>query len=424
MNSESRATSKTNFKISQRISSYSVALSALAFAMIALPTSAQAQNECGAPAGGTVTCSPNDNPFPNGVTYFPANDLTVELQSGVVIDTSASFNNGLLLFGDEGAITVNGGTNTLITAGQFGIPVLAATNAGNITLNLDRVIGVQSAINASSGTGAIRVKANTVTTSGNGATGVSATGNSGNVAVNVGSVTTTGTNSRGINATTDGNITVGFTNITSTGTGVDTTGGSSSVVAVNGGNVTTSANNAIGVRARGNFAIGSTGSIGVTTDNVSTAGTGADGINVESRFSSAAVNAGTITTTGNNARGIVAIGGTTANLNFNTISTTGIGATGVVVPGGSLFVRPTANAIVTGGTITTQGDNAVGVNIAANTSANVNVVSIRTAGAGATGILIPVATSGFLVRQPLQPPLCLLARLLPQAQMPSVSMRR
>ena len=372
------------------------ALSAIALAAAATPSLAFAQSECGMPGDdNTVVCSPDDNPYGNGITYFPADELTIVLEDGVVVDTSDGFNNGLLLFGGDDDLTVNGATNTSITAGQFGFSVLAATNAGDITLNLDQVTGILSGINASSATGAITVTANNVTTSGNGATGISATGNSGDILVDVGTVTTTGMNSVGINADTDGDISVNFDNVTSTGNGINATGGSSSIVAVNGGSVTTSGNNAIGVRARGGFANGSTGTIGVDVDNVSTTGTGADGISVESRFSSAAVDAGTVATTGDNARGIVAIGGNGANISFDSITTQGSGATGVAIPSGSLFVRPTNNGTITGGSISTTGDDAIGINVSDGTLATVAVDSITTTGAGSTGVNIAAGTGGF-----------------------------
>ncbi|WP_373490873.1 autotransporter domain-containing protein [Parasphingorhabdus sp.] len=368
---------------------------AIVLASLALAPSASAQNECGIPDSDTVTCSPDDNPYANGITYLTADELTIILEDGVVVDTSAGFNSGLLLLGGDEELTVNGATNTSITAGQFGFAVLAATNAGDLTLNLDQVSGILSGINASSASGTVTVNANDVTTSGDRATGISASGNSGDVFIDVGTVTTTGANSGGIVANTAGDITINFDSVTSTGTGVSATGGSNSVVSVNGGDVTTSGDNAAGILARGNFAIGSTGSINVAADNVSTEGTAADGINVESRFSTATVDAGTVNTTGDNARGIVAIGGAEANIAFDSVTTSGNGATGILVPSGSLFVRPTAIADISGGNVSTNGDDAIGIAVAAGTTATVDVDMISTTGNGSTGLSVAPGTGGL-----------------------------
>ncbi len=362
-------------------------------ASLALAPTASAQNECGNPDSGTVTCSPDDNPYASGITYVPADELTIILEDGVVVDTSAGFNNGLLLLGGDEALTVNGATNTSITAGQFGVAVLAATNAGDLTLNLDQVTGILAGIDASSVSAAITVNANNVTTSGDLATGISATGGSGNVSIDAGTVTTIGANSGGILAATDGDITLDFDSVTSTGIGVSAAGGSDSIVSVNGGDVTTSGDNATGILARGNFAIGSTGSVDVTADNVSTEGTAADGISVESRFSTATVDAGTVITTGDDARGIVAIGGTEANIAFDSVTTSGNGATGIIVPAGSLLVSPTASADISGGTVSTSGDDAIGISVAAGTAATVDVDAISTTGNGSTGLSIPAGTA-------------------------------
>ena len=377
----------------------SCAIGAIAMSGLALAPAAHAQSACGEPENGVVTCSPDGNPYPNGITYFPNDELTIVLEDGVVVDTSGGFDSGLLLLGDADALTVNGATNTSITSGQFGFTVLAATNDGDLTLNLDQVTGVLSGIDASSANGAIAVNANNVTTSGAGATALSATGGSGDVTVDVGTITTTGAGSDGIIADTDGDVTVDFDTVTTTGTGVSASGGSSSIVAVNGGSVTTSGDGAIGIDASGNFAIGSTGNVGVVADSVSTSGDDADAISVESRFSTASVDVGAVNTSGDDARGIVAIGNT-ANIDFDAIMTTGSGATGIVVPGGSLFVRPSANVVISGGDISTGGDDAAGINLSASETASVMIGSVTTTGDGSTGILVPEGTGGFFGSAP------------------------
>ena len=59
-----------------------VGAAGLAAALVA--SAAQAQNECGAPTGATVTCTSAGNPYAGGVTYTPATDLTVATNPDVV----------------------------------------------------------------------------------------------------------------------------------------------------------------------------------------------------------------------------------------------------------------------------------------------------------------------------------------------------
>ncbi|MGZ8306695.1 MAG: hypothetical protein ACXWU6_08875, partial [Allosphingosinicella sp.] len=107
----------------------------LALSGIALtPSVALAIDECG--VGATVTCTTADNPYPNGILYIPATDFTINVDDGVIVDTSGNLGIGLFVIqgGPTGSITVNAGAGTLINTtddGAFG--ALVATNAGAIT---------------------------------------------------------------------------------------------------------------------------------------------------------------------------------------------------------------------------------------------------------------------------------------------------
>ena len=374
------------------------AVGAIAFAVFALPSAALAQDECGvAPVnGGTVTCNSGGNPYPNGVTYVaPPEDLTIVLSDGVVINTTGGLNPGVLALGTgDNAITVAGGTNTLITTdaqGAFG--VLGATTSGALSLTLDRIVtsgNNATGIFASSESGQIRVKANTISTSGSAADGVNATTNRSAIAIDAGTITTAGLGARGIVAQSDvGNITINADTVTTRGA----TNGASGIVATTGGigNVTINARSVTtaGANAAGISAQTFDGTASVRATAVTTAGANADAINVRANSGRVDINAGTIVTSGVNSRGIVATGNEGVKIAFGTVSTAGDGATGVFVPAGIRFFGPiaTTSANIVGGNVSTSGMNADGV-FAAVAGGNVNVAvnDVRVTGTNSTAI--------------------------------------
>ncbi|WP_156878179.1 beta strand repeat-containing protein [Sphingopyxis sp. QXT-31] len=373
----------------------------MAMLLLAMPGTATAQDECGAaPAtAGTVTCSPDGNPYNNGVTYIvPPSDLTIVLQDGVRIDTSGTFNIGILAVGDS-ALTVDGGTNTLITTdsdGGFG--ALISNNVDPISVTLDRILTTgDNAIGvvASSSEGNVSVDTNAIRTFGDGAGGISASTDIGDIRVQSNSIRTAGTAATAIDANSDfGNIDItsgtiiteggsaGFLNPGSIGILAQT--GGTGTIAIDSDNITTSGADAVGIRA-----INGTGGLSVTSGTIGTSGLNADAINVTSA-GTVTVDGGTITTTGANADGIVATGVTGANVNFTSISTTGDNANGVLIPAAVLFFGPQASATATvnGDSISTAGATADGVRAIAGTgAAAVNVTgNITTQGANSRGI--------------------------------------
>ena len=368
----------------------------LALMVLALPGSASAADECGvAPlTPGTVTCVPANNPYTNGITYIsPPADLTIVLQDGVRVDTTGTPNIGVLAVGDN-ALTVNGGTNTIITTsadGAYG--ALISNNVDPISVTLDRIItsGANAiGVIASSSEGAITVRTNSIITSGAGANGINASTDISPITITSGVITTSGSNATGIDANSDfGDISITSTAITTTDAGslgiLAQTGGIGAIT-INSGSINTSGAGAIGIRAANN-----TGALLVTSGPVATLGADADAINVISTGGTATVNAGAITTTGANADAIVATGLTGANVTFTTISTTGANANGVLIPAGVMFFGPpaSASATVNGGSVSTVGVTSDGVRAIAGTgTAVVNVTgNVTTQGDNSRGLV-------------------------------------
>ena len=368
----------------------------LALMLLSMPGAASAADECGvAPlTPGTVTCTPAGNPYNNGITYVasPA-DLTVVLQDGVRVDTTGTPNTGVRVVGTN-AVTVNGGTNTIITTNAdnaYGAQIQSDNDPLSVTL--DRII--TSGANATgvlvtSPQGAITVRTNNIATSGAGAGGIVATTDTTPISINSGVITTSGPGATAINATSNsGNIGVTSTAITTTGVGslgiaAQTAG--AGTVTINSGSINTSADDAIGIRATNN-----TGALMVTSGPIATLGANADAINVISTGGIATVNSGAITTAGANADGIVATGLNGADVTFTTISTTGANANGVLIPAGdaALPLPSTASATVNGGSVSTVGATSDGVRAIAGTgTATVNVTgNVTTQGDNSRGIV-------------------------------------
>ncbi len=188
------------------------------------PTMALAINECG--LGAEVTCTPAGNDYPNGIFYIPVTDFTINIQDGVTIDTAGSLNPGLFVLqgGPTGSIDVNAGTGVTINTtdtGAFG--VLLATNAGDITADLDAVTtsGTNAGgVFASSADGAVDVSVNSVLTTGADANGVEANTNTGAVTINATTVNTQGLGAEGIIGTSDNaDVSVTSTTVGTTGAG-------------------------------------------------------------------------------------------------------------------------------------------------------------------------------------------------------------
>jgi len=279
--------------------------------IVLTPSAALAIDECG--VGAVVTCTTADNPYPNGIFYVPATDLTMNVDNGVSVDTTGSFGIGLFVLqgGPTESVTVNAGTGTLINTtddGSFG--VLLATNAGAITADFDRITtsgANASGLLASSADGAVDVSVNSVITTGLNASGVEANTNTGAVTVDAVSVRTEGGNAEGVIGTSDNApVIIRATTVRTLGTGSN------------------------GIRASSGF-----GAVTVTNTTLSTAGANAIGIQASSTSQTATVNSGSVVTTGANATGILV--NTNRNgagvVNSQTVSATGLGSQGIAAYG-------------------------------------------------------------------------------------------
>jgi outer membrane autotransporter protein len=167
--------------------------------------SAQAANECGVIAvGGTATCTPAGNSFPNGIDY-DVNDATLVIQDGVTINTSANNVSGI----SNGSGAVNHGNLATTTQGTV-----------SITTSGDGAHGI--AMGTGNGNNTITGSANTaISTSGASAHGILVRGYGGNVAVNTpGSIATSGNGAYGIGSYVyGGNLSIDTGTVSSSGVG-------------------------------------------------------------------------------------------------------------------------------------------------------------------------------------------------------------
>ena len=392
-------------------------------------TPAAAQDECGvAPiGGGTVTCTPAGNDYPNGVFYLTFSDpLTVVLEDGVNIDTSGGLNPGVLLFGlGDASFDLQGAGASITTDADGGFGILAATDTGDINLGIGSVTTTGAnaiGVIGSSAEGAITVDAGTISTSGDGADGIQGTTNLGDISIDAFTVRTTGAGANGVFADSDnGDIRVVVSTVItegdgSTGVSADTTFGD--ITIGDGGDaVITSGAGSDAINART-----AVGDIAVNVFQAQTTGANSDAIEVTSTSGAVTVTASAVTTDGDGSRGIVAsgesvavtqsgffigTGGNNANAiqvrarNGNASVSTGNAFTGgdnsAVVDIASLGGTVTVNA----GSLTTSGDNSVGVRASSGTAGNlffgipaapggtidITASSIRTGGANSTGVV-------------------------------------
>lgn len=359
-------------------------------AVVLTPTAAMAIDECG--VGSDVTCTPAGNDYPNGIFYIPATDFTITIEDGVNIDTSGSLSPGLFVIqgGPTGSIQVNAGTGVTINTtdnGAFG--VLLATNAGDITADLDTITtsGTNaSGVLASSADGVVDVSVNSVLTTGDNASGIEANTNTGAVTVNATTVKTRGIGSEGIVGTSD-NAAVAITAATVRTTGASATGiraGSTfSAVTVNSTTVSTTGAAATGIQA------GST--VGVATVNsgsVTTTGAGSTGILVNPNRSGAAiVNSQTVVASGAGSQGITAYGGNGVTVNAGLVTANGTAITASSLPIIAFGPPPQPGNVTVTATGNVASSTAIGIDAS---SARGNVLVTTTAGrtltAGTVGI--------------------------------------
>jgi outer membrane autotransporter protein len=390
-----------------------------AIALVAALAGARAAwsaNECGVAApGGTVTCTPAGNSFPDGISY-KVNDLTIVVQDGVVIDTTGAAERGISTGGNAGNygdLTVQTGTAggiTITTTGANSDAVFAYTKDGGITItgmgDLTTTGALSSGIDANSGGGDIVIDwQGDIATAAAQSVGISAVNTSANSAIQIsstGDISTDGTDSRGIYAKANAGVrTVSTGDLSTKGedsTAIDAYSKAGATLIYSTGDITTT-----GKYARGISAISNTLNTGVfSAGNISTSGDKSAGIYVIAADGAAVVqSSGIITTSGKFSNGIYAIGTGDAEvyvraIGGGAITTTGYGSVAIQARADSGTVHVTSSARLTtsgtyadgihgysktgGVTITQTGDIATKGNAADGISAigknEVNITSV------------------------------------------------
>jgi autotransporter family porin len=271
--------------------------------------------------------------------------------------------------------------------------------------------------------GSLQADGVSVSTSGNGATGVLANGlnaTHSEVTISNSQVTTHGDNSAGM-AAIDKDSRITATNVNITTEGINSVGvvsggavGDSSsqpVVAVSGSTITTSGDRGLGVVAQGDGrvyigdssittsgdeAIGvvvRAGSAATLQDtDISTSGAGANGVSVvkdpgELDHTTFDMTGGSITTTGDSSKGVVVNNGSFAELDGVSIDTSGLDSVGLVSTGtGSNGVR--SSLYLTDGSVKTSGDGATGVLAENGGIVSISGSSIITSGDNAAAVSV------------------------------------
>lgn len=268
----------------------------LGASLLVYASPAFAQNECGAPppGGGTVTCTTDENPYPDGIEYLAPTDLTVVLEPGVVVAQGVTLLSGA--FGVD--LRLEAAVDTQISSTETGSPFgdgVGVVGSGSVYVAVDDVDTAEtqsSGIFAQSGTDAI-VIADTVQTSGDVSSGIVAlrfplkyTG--GDISVTANSVTTQGDASGGIHAAS------------LYGGGTD--------ISVSSGTVSTSGDNSPGIVAVtiGGPDYGSGGNITITSGSVTTAGVTSTGLLAETAGGAINITSGSVSTIGDGSAGIFA----------------------------------------------------------------------------------------------------------------------
>ncbi len=376
---------------------------------LAAPSLALASNECGAAVGGVVTCAATGSPYAGGISYSASGQgLTVNLESGALVHSTASVSAGVDLQSNDENITLNHGGGVIADRG-YGVSL--QTSTGFITANLGEVVSATSAgVYAFHDDGGGLINVRKVTS---GAEGVVANSYNGGFTINAGSILAVGV---GIDA-----FSVGSGNLVVTSTDrIETTGvGSSGLTAATSGDilidvnaVRTAGRNSIGIQSStdlgrldvsaksivtvgansfGLQAIGQGGLVKVDAGSISTQGNGGVGLQARNNSGDAFVHAGAVDTRGDNAAAVDAqniFGGIVVKID-GAISTAGTGSNGVngVNANGDI-------ALTSAGTVSTLGANSIGVNLSNGRGAvTADVATVSTRGA-ATAAVMAVADAG------------------------------
>ncbi len=355
---------------------WGVSVGALVTLLSSAPALAQADQQCGPVAAGTVNCAPDAAAYPTGVRYdltaLPPQDLTVVVPPETAITTADDEVAGISVTTSGGAITVSGAGSTVQTSGWRSTGVKTVSGEGDVAIDAGTVItsGYRAdGIVADTGNGgSIHITADQVSTSGEASFGVRANTPNGDISVHTGVVSTYGLGSDAIYAaTSNGNTTI------ETGAAYAWGGSARGIVAYASGTTTIHAE-AVGTSGGGYgteadatavTAIGTAVDV-VITDGVRTNGDYSTGIFARSNLvyndstidPTISVSAGAVATNGAFSDGIVALNysesGATRVEVSGSVSTRGVNSTGVYAGGnGDVSVKT--------GNVSTLGNGSEGI---------------------------------------------------------------
>jgi outer membrane autotransporter protein len=425
------------------------ALAVVLTAMMLAPQQAHAQDECGAPVNGVVTCTAAGNPYPNGVTYDQSGDLSVTINADTKITNTLHVGGSN---GPGGIVTLtNNGTITIARATVPNSYYAAAIDVGGGLVAPGGSFfgyGVDSADIESPGSISIQ---------GPNAVGINAYA-SGAVIINAGDVTAMSTNANSFGPGIDvfaSMAMVSFNNVTSSSDGVSIlTFGASGDIDVTGVNVTSGGASRSGVYTQSLDVGGRDSDVSVKiSGTISSTGPASFGV-FASAYGDATVavnnvNAGAfgVLAEGDNAlvqvNGAVAVSGTSPGLNANFseynnqfidgVLAIGYGETGTatVVNNGSISAAGDdadamgAHAIIAigNGGVTISGSGAAStigagsdaIQVLSSRAIAISQGSVSTTGDNSNGIVAkstiiePVAPRGTILDDPDNPPPVVLA---------------
>ncbi|WP_029912790.1 autotransporter domain-containing protein [Caulobacter sp. UNC358MFTsu5.1] len=302
---------------------------ALGCSLLVQPAAALAANECGAPAGGVVTCP---SPITTGVSYTTIDDLILNLPA-------ATSNTGAIavdVVGGAGKVSVVAAD--ISTSGNEAPGLFVTTTSGAIDVNVTKAATsgadmvnqmTNDAIVALSDSGAVKVKAGEVSTAGVYTSGVAAQSKTGDVTVEIDKISSSGLGGSivlarsldGPSATPTGGgkvtVVVGQASTTQANGVIGAVGFGD--VSVTAGQIVASGAPTVGPAGHTSFGQGIgarsyNGDVDVKVDELSTSGVGFLGVTATALAGDATVESGTVTTASDGAYGVYVRAGGTAKV--------------------------------------------------------------------------------------------------------------
>ena len=323
-----------------------------------------------------------------GATGIQASSATgiITIVGGTTATTGANAG-GISATTNSGAINVT--TGAVTTTGANAVGAAARSNSGNVTITVGTIgaAGTDSigAFVRTGGAGAATLQGGAISVTGANAVGAIVKSATGPATANLASIKTRGAGGDGLLVTsTDGTASATVTSVLTSGAnarGIVVSGALGATVAYN--TVSTTGAGATGILIP---AAGPSAKATVTgTGPVTTAGANADAINLTATGAVSLSTTGTVATTGNNSRGIVATGGGPVNVIAAGVTTTGATSAGIVATSTGSSVRLALSGNYNSAT-------ADGVTIVSATSAVLDLAAGGSLNGGANGATITSST--------------------------------